>query len=287
MALRRLIHGNYYLNSLYHVYKEYRQPLWQTNPLVIYQMGKVGSETLEASLEQYALPHSLYRTHFILPHNTRAALAHFHTTPSKYYTRSKHAFVGKLLSRSLKKDRAKGQWKVISMVRDPVAQNVSGFFQLVDLLIPDFHARMQSGDISNEQLMALFNEHYPPDNLFVTWFEEELNIALQVDVFKERFPHDKGYHIYREGNLDLLILRLENFNSCAHLAMKEFLGIENFELVETNVGDSKSYAALYNQFRQNAVFSKEYVDGVYGSRLATHFYSPEELAAFRSKLRIS
>lgn len=285
--MRNLIHGNYYLNSLYHLYKHHKSPIYKDNPLIIYQMGKVGSETMEASLMQYSLPHRMFRTHFIDPKNIIRALGHFHTNPRRYYKRSKLAFTGKNLARALARDRDKGHWAVITMVRDPIAQNISSFFQLADLLVPHFNERVESNDINISELMALFIKHYPPDNLFVRWFDDEFNKALRINIYEEPFPHQRGYKIYERRNLKVLILRLENLNDQASNAFQEFLELSNFALIATNAGKDKSYAELYSKFRTQAVFPKEYVDEVYGSRMAKYFYSEEELSTFRSSLKIA
>ena len=61
------------------------------------------------------------------------------------------------------------------------------------------------------------------------------------------------------------------------------MALDNFALVESNTADDKSYADLYAAFRRELTLPEPYLDRVYGSRFARHFYTPDELAAFRRK----
>ena len=53
--------------------------------------------------------------------------------------------------------------------------------------------------------------------------------------------------------------------------------------MESNTAEDKSYADLYKAFRRELRLPDAYLDRVYGSRSAHHFYSPAELVAFRRK----
>ena len=61
------------------------------------------------------------------------------------------------------------------------------------------------------------------------------------------------------------------------------MGLDDFQLVESNVAEDKSYAALYKAFRREMSLPAGYLDAMYSTRFATHFYAAGELAAFRRK----
>jgi len=69
----------------------------------------------------------------------------------------------------------------------------------------------------------------------------------------------------------------------APAAVRDFLGLSAFELVESNTAEDKSYADLYKAFRRQLRLPEAYLDRVYGSRFAHHFYGPAEVDAFRRK----
>ena len=81
----------------------------------------------------------------------------------------------------------------------------------------------------------------------------------------------------------MLLLKLEQMNECAAEAMRDFLGLENFVLRESNTADDKEYADLYAAFRREITLPTEYLDRMYSSRLAQRFYAADEIAAFRRK----
>jgi hypothetical protein len=101
--------------------------------------------------------------------------------------------------------------------------------------------------------------------------------AFGIDVYENSFPREIGYRIY-PGPLQasLLLIRLENLNGCAERAMHEFLGLENFALHNTNVGTEKDYADLYRAFRGQPL-PVEYVQRIYNTQFARHFYTDAEL----------
>lgn len=285
-AVRRLVGRSYLLSTAQQHLRSLTAPVYRSNPLIVYQMGKVGSEALEASLQHADLGRPLYRVHAMRRRNIVEGLRAANTTPRRYFKRSKVDFYGYHLGREIRRDLHKHQWQVITMVRDPVAQNVSSFFQIVDLLIPGFADRLARDDVSLDELVALFVQHYPPDNIFVRWFEEELGRVFDVDVFAGTFPWEQGWDRVRRPHLDLLIIRLEDFDRVAVPAVSRFLGIPGFELRRRNEASQKGYSRLYDRFRTEAVLPRDYVDGVYESAMARHFYSPEERERFRARLNV-
>jgi hypothetical protein len=282
--IKQVVRDNYLLN-LAQAELAYRfTPIYKTNPLIIYQMGKVGSETVESSLAACRLNRPIYRAHSLVKEHIQNSLIETRMTARDYYRRSRLVFQGQFLAKQIARDLHRGHWQVISMVRDPIAQNVSSFFQILDLLVPDFESRHRDGRLSTPELMKAFVRHYPPDSNFITWFDVEMKRIFEIDVFEKPFPHEQGFEIYREPHAELLVLRLEDLDRCAPLAFREFLGIVDFRIRRTNEASRKDYAELYDRFRREAEFPASYVDGVYGSKYARTFYTAEELSRFRAAL---
>ena len=57
-------------------------------------------------------------------------------------------------------------------------------------------------------------------------------------------------------------------------------------MVSTNVGDEKSYSALYKEFKKRPL-PAEYVEQGYQTLFARHFYTPEEIAGAVRKIAAS
>ena len=93
----------------------------------------------------------------------------------------------------------------------------------------------------------------------------------------------KGYKIYSGEKADALIIKLEYLNQCGQLAFKEFIDVENFNLINANLGNQKDYSAFYSQFKDFIRFPRHYIDKMYQSKYMQHFYSDEEIKQLRHK----
>ena len=278
------IRRNYTVARTYYALLYGSRSLLGASPLVIYQMGKVGSSTLWRSLAPFDLGRPAFRVHSLTPEHLEDGLGGVGMSAREYYEqRSTHDLVGRYLRRELERARGRDRWKVITLVRDPLAQNVSSFFQLLDLRAPELLERHRSGTLQMQDLLARYLEDYPPDCIFNRWFEAEMGAVFGLDVFADPFPWDQGYRIYQAADADVLVLRLEDMDRCGGEVMREFLGLEGFRVIPDNVGDDKGYADLYRDFQARAQLPVEYVDAVYGSRLVQHFYSPAEVESFAAR----
>jgi hypothetical protein len=254
--------------------------------IIVYQMGKVGSKTIEHSLRHYCQSRGMnvdvYHAHFLnyLEEMENNALQQKISKYSVQYIHEMMALREKILHEPHRK------WRLISLVRDPVARNIAAFFQglSVNQFIPDWKIRYQQGVLKVEELLEKFlslGDDYR--NHPATWFDTQLKPVFGIDVFETPFPYQKGYQIYQSArNASLLVIRLEDLNSCASRAMLDYLGWEDFTLLNSNQSQEKDYVNLYNEFKHLPLPS-EYVDKVYDTKYAKHFYSESELKTFREK----
>jgi hypothetical protein len=160
-------------------------------------------------------------------------------------------------------------WNVISTVREPIGQTVSAFF----------HRGPRNGYLSRDTTMTSFLEQFGDrwQSLQLGWFESHLATTLGIDVYEFPFDPAKGYAIIETPTVRLLLLRLEGF-AVAPRALAEFLGAPTpVDVPHVNVAKDKDYAALYAAFLREARPPPEVVERAYASRLAQHFYSPEEI----------
>ena len=170
---------------------------------------------------------------------------------------------------------------VISLVRDPIATNLSGYFHNYLWWPKDLQTRSRekSGDYL-EELYQRFMELYPHD-VPLNWFDLEMKPLFGVDVFATEFPKERGFKIYRGELANVLLLKLEKLRDCAQDAFDEFLGLEDFKLERANEAADKWYAELYREFKQEVSLPHAYADQLYKSRFMEHFYTGAEIEAFR------
>jgi hypothetical protein len=186
------------------------------------------------------------------------------------------------------------KWKIISLTRDPIARNLSAFFENLEFKQMSEQSKYRvKSDYYNidpiiltgndlEKLSILFFDRFKHDSP-LDFFDRELKSVFGIDVYSSEFPKTKGYKIYSGEKADAIIIKLEYLNQCVQFAFKEFFNVENFTLIHTNIGKQKDYAAVYSQFKDFILFPKHYMDKMYQSKYMQHFYSDEEIEHFRHK----
>lgn len=252
--------------------------LIQTPSVLVYQVGKVGSSTVCRSLKA-ALP---YRPVFHIHYLNLVNL-------DKYNLRMKATFLakGNIPEHLLESNYLRGRidngfdvskWKIVTLVRDPVAIILSGFFfrQSAQNTLPA--PADLAGEI-NDFLSHEYNYQWVLD-----WLDDELKSVFEVDVFQDVFPYKKGYRVYAEAQKpSVLVLRLEDLRRCSELAFREFLEVERLKLIYTNQAEHASYSGIYKEYIKTACITAELVDRIYDSKYARYFYTDQERAVFKSK----
>ena len=257
--------------------------------ILILQMGRVGSRSLSTALEARAGDATVYHVHFLSDGEISRTRSHLR---EQYEVTGVADIPDQFLAAEVLNQELEGldrghveprqRWKVVSLVRDPLVRHVSAFFQFFQTFFPHKPAGFRTDPANVPELTELFVQGWGQDREFMAaWFDNEIRGPLGIDVFSAPFPRDRGFQIMKGPFADLLVLRLEDAEATAPVAMREFLGLERFEVPRVNIGARKAYGDAYRAFRESALLPGWLLDEVYGSKLALHFYSPEELDAFR------
>lgn len=291
-TIKKLVYGNYHFAKAYRLgglyYYDFLHSLKSRNrqTVIVYQMGKVGSKTVVQSLR--ALRNmTVYHVHSLTQDGTDKAENLYKNNFDQLRRIDNHVLWSQYLRKQLD-EGLKGQekWKVVTLVRDPIAKNISSFFQnlgsFIDYEYKNKIESMKMEDIVDE-LIQLFLDKFGNHEQPLTWFDRELKTVLDIDVFSSEFPKSKGYKTYESEHADLLLLRIEDLNECASNAFKNFLDIDEFTLTKSNVGDNKAYRDIYRRFLKSIVLPDSYIDKMYTSKYMRHFYSEEEIEAFKAR----
>jgi lipopolysaccharide biosynthesis protein len=253
--------------------------------IIVYQVGKVGSRTILKSLQKaYQSLHLNVPVHHV---HVLENLDELEKNLKKNFVNpvDNLAYIKK--SKELRKQIEKNpdkHWKIISLVREPIARNIGSFFQNIALYMPDWKEQYDNGTLSMDELQEVFLNNESIHIAADWWFDKQLKPLFGIDVFESDFPAEVGYKIYESpaSNASLLLIRLEDLNLCAERAMYEFLGLKDFVLYNTNISDEKDYAKLYQAFKQKPL-PLEYIEKMYKTRSVSHFYRRDELDAFASR----
>ena len=251
------------------------------DPIVIYQMGKVGSLTIRSSLEELfrslSLKIPMYHAHNL--NNLESLEATIRTkwpNPAEALPQMK---LDAELRMKIDSD-SNQKWNVISLTRDPVARNISTLFQMLNIFFPDWESKYDQGKLSLDELQDFFVNKFSGGAAPAIWFDQQMKPVFDIDVYAYDFRHWQGYEIYPcKNNGKLLLLRLEDLDRVAQQAMKEFLKIENFRLIKSNMGMEKQYATLYHDFKKIPL-PTAYLEKMYGTKYTKHFYTNQEIEKF-------
>jgi hypothetical protein len=252
------------------------------DPILVYQMGKVGSTALEAGIrsayQDISLDIPIYRSHSFMDFDKYENI--IKTQMGNSSAALKNLEQDKKLKRDIE-DHPDKLWNLVSLVRDPVARNIAAFFQRIDYIVPNWKERWENKTLSIQELQEYFFLNEQVNSVF--WFENMLEPMFGIDVYTTPFPHHLGYKIYKNPpRANLLLIRLEDLDQVAVEAIKKYLKLPNFTLQKINVGDEKTYSEVYRAMKQTPL-PVAYIDRMYSTVLARHFYTEEELAAFAYK----
>lgn len=252
------------------------------NTIFIYQMGKVGSTSLEHSIDNAVHIHAFYNANHICPPRLKG-LAKFGL--SYYLHRVEQQILAFCLRYIFKRRK---YTKIITLVRDPFARNISMFFHDLDAYLFAAHTncmnsrrvplatRGQDDRLLLDVFKTEFNHQYP-----ATWFDKEFFRMTGLDVYTQPFDIDKGLSRYKTESIDCLCVKSEQLSKL----IPEVSAFVSQEVVLTyaNVGAEKWYRGSYERFLKEVPYPNEYLSQLMGSRFVDHFFSLEEIELMKKK----
>ena len=253
--------------------------LKRTVPVLVYQMGKVGSSSIYASLlKQY--PGVVLHSHLFSRDNKDSKIRYLYQ-----WVMSKSKPL-KIITLGLSCKCNNFQWvmskskplKIITLTREPVGRNVSAFFQNFERETGVPYAR---SSFSIEELKGHFLSNYDHE-IPLKWFDKHVLANFGVDVFATPFP-ENGVCTYSENNVEILIMRVEIDDDLKAVAVADFLGLAGFELNNINIGEAKDYSVTYKAFKQEVKLPVDYIDRMCDSKYFNHFYGKQVISATRKR----
>jgi hypothetical protein len=251
--------------------------------VLVYQMAKVGSSTVVRSLRASRPRPRVFHVHTLTAAGVAAMERFYRHAGVPSLPAAGHLLVTRYLRAQLARGLAPGCWKVVTMVRDPIARNLSFIFQLGRRLIPDFEERCDAGRLDPVEIFERFAQRYPAQVDCLRWFRDELDAVFGVNPFAQPFDHAAGFQLYRGPTVGVLLIRTEDLDRCGALALRGFLGLGEFRRRRANLGVGKSNGRRYAELLARLRLPARYVDRVYDNALVQHFYTADELDRFRMR----
>ena len=290
----KILNKIYLINNIRIQKRKYNCEIKQFNsfdtnisPVLLYQMGKVGSSSIEATIKSENIGIPVLSAHHFHNKSIDSTKAHVKKAfPREIYSDFERNFFvfykDKIVYDIIKKILKHGRLSIISIVRDPVARNISSYFQSIDRRFLNLNERLEDKSLTIDEIISTFFK-YEKHVLPLKWFDNEMNEIFGIDVFLNNFPKEKGYEIYKYENIDLMVLKLEMLSNCVSQAFDEFLNLSDVEILYNNVTANKPYSHLYDQFINSIHLPDSYLNQMYNSKFMKFFYSDTEIKNFRLK----
>ena len=172
--------------------------------------------------------------------------------------------------------------KVISLVREPIARQISLLWQYWGTTGKDYFYLARENLNSLESIENRFFSIPNGEDEF-EWYLGEFKEILDINVYEYSFDRERGYSIIEKNGISLLLLKLDKLNDFEGV-IKEFIGIDEFKIIHANTASGKKYKYAYENYLEYVKipshFFKHYY---YDNEYMDHFYSQEEKMGFYQK----
>lgn len=255
------------LSKVYHFIKRqyYTNFGFDRDLYLIYTMSKVGSSSVYYSLKKKFPYKEIHHIHFL----GNTWLESFKSGHPIFNNNIKNAdALFKLL------DKRKWNIKIVSLVRDPIARDISGIFQTWEHL---FDVK----DVSSLTPIEIV-EHFRTAEFSYSqnWFETDFKEFTGLNVFENSFDATKGYEIYFNSKASILILQLEQLNNIYNQALNEFIGFGYYKLQKENVTSSRASGELNAAVKKLLKFPRKKLEDIYQSPYIKTFYNESQVDKF-------
>jgi len=228
--------------------------LLKKTPILVYQMGKVGSSSIYWPLKK------LYS----------GAVLHAHNLRSDHYAQEVH-----ILRDYLKDDHA--PIILISLARDPIARNISAFFQSFKKFVG---CRPDQYKGSVEQLLHIFIDDYH-HHIPHEWFQKRMLQEFEINIYDHILRKDKTLFI-EKGPVKTLVMRQDITDELKEKYVRDITGLPTFQLERKNRAEDKSYAELYSSFKKLPL-PEDYVQEQLSTQYSNYFFTEQERDAMMKK----
>lgn len=268
----------YYVKDRITLFQKRHQLLvWSKNPpILIFTMAKVGSLSIYFSLKKSIPKTTLFHIHHLkqseISKNIKLCF------DNGIYPGSRSP-VPIILSEII---NVKRPYKIISLFRDPIERNISAFFEAFELYVgcpPEKYME------SLEELETIYHEKLP-HHYAINWFDEHLYTSTGIDIYQKPFNHDAGAMSFSKDNVSILILNSAIADDNKARFISDFTNAKNIVIENRNITADSKAADLYSRFKNTIKFEEKYLNNLYNSKYAKHFFTDSQRQAAINKWMI-
>lgn len=255
--------------KLNHIFSKLKYNDLKNKVVIIHTLGKVGSSTLYYELKKISPWNNIFHVHFLSDLWLKDKLKD--TNHFEFNNKTAKKVFDYL------KQHPNQKKYMISLVREPVSRELSNFMQNPQDFIDGDVLSYSAASLKKAYLDKLSYDYT------LNWFDSEFFNYTGFDVFAQPFDKTKGYSIYEHEDYRILIIKLEQLNTCYHDAMKAFLGLDLQLEANANQSSNKPISHVYKELKQLLKFETEELEQLYTHKYVTHFYTDDEIQQFIDK----
>lgn len=248
---------------------------WEPS-LLVWSMGKVASSSIYETIRACGVPaiHIHTLNNWDLAQEIHSS-SPFHEPPDniRMSLRFRHGLSCQAFTFPI---------SIVTLVRDPVARNISAFFENLAA-----YSRLETLDPEkSDALVQEFFDTYSHD-VPALWFDREIRELTHLDVLDAGAAADETGLTYHNDRYRLLILKVGDSDEKMVDALETFVNRPVPALLRANEASNKDYAALYAAFRNSISFPESYLDAMYNSDFVRRFWSDVEVEAMKRQWKVS
>lgn len=240
-------------------------------------MGKVGSSSIESSLEKSGI--KSIHIHTLYGETVNYLFDYGNTSFSRGIKKALLCFIYRQAF------KFGGNIKIISLMRDPISRNLSTLFQELPRMLYLESKKNNRSEMDIKAVLDRCMNLYVNQKMALEWFDDELKKVTGIDVFSKKFNRELGVEIYKNNKVELLMLTAEKL-SANYDSVANFTGITGGELINSNSSSKKWYSSLYVEYKNNYEPERDWINKVYKSHCVKHFYTDADIEVFKSKWNV-
>lgn len=240
-------------------------------PIIVYQMGKVGSSTVVRTLKSLRLTCPILHVHTLTANGLRHAIRRQRQSRRPYL--SEHLVVSGLLVKKL--NRRLFPCRVITLSREPISRAISFLFEDHVKQLPGKQATITQDGANTALDIRLASENGIADPSL--WFDQELKARFGIDIFAGSYDFHRGWSIFRNGGVEVLVTRIEDLDRSLIDGLRHFLHqpFQDGRVENANEGNVKWYACPLRALKSTYRVSPKLLEQILATRYSQHFYAQE------------